>query len=150
MLHIKFQAPGWRGFEKEGFWTFSYVFLWFEPRTPWPRAILDPGTFIWTNLVKDHYEMLHTKFQASEPSGSEEEGFWIYFYAFLWFQPGTSWPGAILNPGIFVLNKLGKGPLGNAIYQISSIWAKWLWRRRFLNIHCSAVIPRTDRPRKPV
>ena len=33
--------------------------------------------------------MLHTKFQASEPSGSEEEDFLIYFYAFLWFEPRT-------------------------------------------------------------
>ena len=31
--------------------------------------------------------MLHTKFQASEPSGSEEEDFLIYFYPFLWFEP---------------------------------------------------------------
>ena len=25
---------------------YVHVFLWFEPRTPWHRAILDPGTFI--------------------------------------------------------------------------------------------------------
>ena len=31
--------------------------------------------------------MLHTKFQTSGPSGSEEEDFLIYFYAFLWFEP---------------------------------------------------------------
>ena len=31
-------------------------------------------------------------------------------------------------------NKLGKGPLGNATYQISNIWARWFWRRRFFNI----------------
>ena len=33
--------------------------------------------------------MLHTKFQASKPSGSEEEDFLIFFYAFLWFEPTT-------------------------------------------------------------
>ena len=33
--------------------------------------------------------MLHTKFQASKPSGSEEEDFLIFFYAFLWFEPMT-------------------------------------------------------------
>ena len=38
------------------------VKLWFEPRTPWHGTILDPGTFIWTNLVKDHCAMLYTKF----------------------------------------------------------------------------------------
>ena len=33
--------------------------------------------------------MLHTKFQASKPSGSEEEDFLIFFYAFVWFEPMT-------------------------------------------------------------
>ena len=46
--------------------------------------------------------MLYTKFQASEPSGSEEEDFLIYFYAFLWFEPKTPWPEAILDPGTFI------------------------------------------------
>ena len=47
--------------------------------------------------------MLHTKFQESEPSGSEAEHFIIYFYACIWFD----------------LNKSSKGLLGNATYQIS-------------------------------
>ena len=33
--------------------------------------------------------MLHTKFQTSGLSGSEEEDFLIYFYAFLWVEPRT-------------------------------------------------------------
>ena len=45
--------------------------------------------------------MLHTKFQASEPRGSEED-FLMHFNAFLWFKPRTSWPGAILDPGTFI------------------------------------------------
>ena len=32
--------------------------------------------------------MLHTEFQASKPSGSEED-FLICFYVFLWFEPRT-------------------------------------------------------------
>ena len=39
------------------------------------RAILDHTSFIWTNVIKGHKAMLHTKFQASEHSGSEEENF---------------------------------------------------------------------------
>ena len=39
-----------------------------------------------------------------------------------------------LGPWDLHLNKLGRGPLGNATYQISNIWAKWFWRRRFFNI----------------
>ena len=33
--------------------------------------------------------MLHTKFQASKPSGSEKEDFCIFFYVFLWLEPRT-------------------------------------------------------------
>ena len=55
--------------------------------------------------------MLHTKFQASKPSGSEEDDFLILFYVFLRFEPRTPWRRTILD---LHLNKLGKGPLGNA------------------------------------
>ena len=44
-------------------------------KVPLRRAILDPGTLVWTNLVKDHQAMLYTKFQAPEPSSSGEEDF---------------------------------------------------------------------------
>ena len=61
--------------------------------------------------------MLHTQFQASKPSGSEEENFLlIFFYVFQWFKPRTLWPGAILDPRDLHLNKLGKSLLGNATY----------------------------------
>ena len=36
---------------------------------------LGPGVFIWTNLVKDHQTMLHTRFQAPESGSSEEDDF---------------------------------------------------------------------------
>ena len=68
--------------------------------------------------------MLYTKFQASEPSGSDEEDFLIYFYAFLWFEPRTPGQRPSLTWDLH-LNKLGRGALGNATYPISSIWAKW-------------------------
>ena len=42
--------------------------------------------------------MLHIKFQTPEPSGSEEEDFRIYFYAFLWFEPRTPWRRAMFDP----------------------------------------------------
>ena len=43
--------------------------------------------------------MLHIKFQASKPSGSEKEDFLIFFYVFLRFEPRIPWQGAILDPG---------------------------------------------------
>ena len=89
MLHIKFQASGPRGSEDENFLIFFYVFLWFERRTSWPRAILVPGLLVKTNLVKDHKTMPHTKFKASESSGSEVEDFFIFFHVFLWFETRT-------------------------------------------------------------
>ena len=46
--------------------------------------------------------MLHTKFQASKPSGSEEEDFLMFFYVFLWLETTTPWPEAILDPGTFI------------------------------------------------
>ena len=79
MLKIKFQASEPSGSEEGDFWIyFFYVFLLFEPGTPCPRVILDPVALIWKKLVKDYYAMLHTKFQAFEPIGSEEEEFLIF------------------------------------------------------------------------
>ena len=46
--------------------------------------------------------MLHIKFQASKPSGSEEEDFLIFFYVFLRFEPMIPLQGAILDPGTFI------------------------------------------------
>ena len=42
------------------------------------------------------------KYQASKQNVSAEEDFFIYFYAFLWFEPKSPWPGAILNPGTVI------------------------------------------------
>ena len=39
-----------------------------------------------------------------------------------------------LGPWDLHLNKLGKGALANATYQISNIWAKWFWRRFLIYI----------------
>ena len=65
--------------------------------------------------------MLHTQFQTSGLSGSEEEDFLIHFYG---SNLGPLARGH-LGPWDLHLNKLGRGALGNASYQISNIWAKW-------------------------
>ena len=75
MLHSKFQTSGPSGSEEEDLLIYFYAFLWFEPRTPWCGAILDPGTFICSKLVKNHLAIVHTVFQASKPRGSEKEAF---------------------------------------------------------------------------
>ena len=59
--------------------------------------------------------MLHTKIQAPEPSSSGEEDFEAYFI----FEPKTPPPQGHFRPQGHHSNKLGRGPLGNATYQIS-------------------------------
>ena len=52
--------------------------------------------------------MLHTKFQASEPSGSEEEDLFSIFLCISMIEPRTPWRKTILNPGPFTLTNLEK------------------------------------------
>ena len=61
--------------------------------------------------------MLHTKFQASKTSGSEEENFEyfsMYFYGLNLEPPGA---GHLRHWDLY-LNKNGKGSLSNASYRI--------------------------------
>ena len=59
--------------------------------------------------------MLHTQFQAPESSISEEEDFYVYFIS----EPKTHPPPqGHFGPKGYHLNKLGRGPLGNATYNI--------------------------------
>ena len=60
--------------------------------------------------------MLNTRFQASKPSGSEED-FSMYIYDLNLGPPGAGH----LGTWDLHLNKLCKGPLGNATYYISSV-----------------------------
>ena len=54
--------------------------------------------------------MLHTKFQASKPSGSEAEDILIFFFVFLWLELARGH----LGPWDLRLNKSVRGELGNA------------------------------------
>ena len=81
-------------------------------------ANIDPRDIIWTNLVEVHKEVPHTKYQSSVPSSFREEEFWSLMSLFLcsnmWIKGrGQFWPHH--------MNKLGRGPLGDATYQISKL-----------------------------
>ena len=52
--------------------------------------------------------MLVTDFQASKPSGSEEEDFFNIFLCISMAQTYNPWPEAILDPGTFIRTKLVK------------------------------------------
>ena len=60
--------------------------------------------------------MLYTQFQASKPSGSEEEDFFYIFLCISMVHTQDPLARGHLGPRDLHLNKLGKGPLGNAIY----------------------------------
>ena len=77
---------------------------------------MDPETFVWANLVTDHWKMLHTKFQASEPFASEENGFEYFSIYFYGSNPVPPSGGAILDPETFILTSFI-----NATQQISII-----------------------------
>ena len=57
--------------------------------------------------------MLHTEFQASKPSGSEKKIF-EYFSMYFYGSNLQSLARIHLGPWDLHLNKIGKGPLGNA------------------------------------
>ena len=68
--------------------------------------------------------MLRTKCQAAEPSGSEEEDFIflsVHFYGSSLAPPPPPLARCHFGSWDLRLNKLGKGLLGNATYQLSSI-----------------------------
>ena len=75
--------------------------------------------------------MLHIKFQASKPSCSEEEFFLKYFSMYFCGPKLGLLARGHFGPWDLHLNKLGRGALGNATYQISNTWAKWVQRRVF-------------------
>ena len=83
MLHARVQTSELTGSEEEEFLIFFYVFLCFKPRTLLGRAILNPETFLCTNFLKDHYTMLHTKYQSPGPSGFRPEDFLMLYFPYL-------------------------------------------------------------------
>ena len=58
--------------------------------------------------------MLVTEFQASKPSGSEEEDFLIFFSMYSYGSKLQPLARSHLGPCDLCLNKISKGPLGNA------------------------------------
>ena len=121
MLHTKNQSFRLPGSEKK---NFEFCLLCSNVRIcdPGDGANLDPTGVIWTNLIEVHKEIMHTKYQSSMPSSSQEKEFWslpsLFLRSNLW-PPwrSQSWPQE------HHLNKLGRGPQGDAAYQISKLYA---------------------------
>ena len=75
--------------------------------------------------------MLHTKYQGSRPYGFRQEDVSMFFPKICDLQVGTIFGHQGHN-----LNKLGRGPLGDATYQISRPRTLWFQTR-----NCFHVLP---------
>ena len=64
--------------------------------------------------------MLHTKYQGSKPCGFRQEDFFMFLPVKAYVKHVTPWQGHSWPKG-HNLNKLGRGPLGDATYQISRL-----------------------------
>ena len=77
--------------------------------------------------------MLHTKYHGSRPSGFRQEVFSHFPYRSLCKTFDPPGRGHFWLKG-YNLNKVGRGPLGDATYQISRLLALWFQTRRFFHI----------------
>ena len=102
--------------------NFEICLLCFYAPTCDPQGRTNPDSrgILWTNLEEVPKEMSNIKYQISMPSSFSEEKFWRLASLFLC---SNLWPqGAelVLTKGLH-MNKLCRGPQGDAIYQISKL-----------------------------
>ena len=64
--------------------------------------------------------MLHTKYQGSRPCGFRQEDFFMFLNILDHIKHVTPWAGSFW-PQRHNLNKLVRGPQGDATYQISKL-----------------------------
>ena len=83
--------------------------------------------------------MLHTKYQGSGPCGFRQEDFFHVFPIYAKVNNVAPRAGHYCPQG-HNLNKLNRGSLGDATYQISRLQALWFQRRKYFHFS----------PRKPM
>ena len=76
---------------------------------------------------------LHTKYQRHGPCGFREEDFLKIFPMQVYVKHKGPGAGPFWPQG-YNLNNLCRGPVDEASYQISTTWALWFQRRRFLKV----------------
>ena len=134
MLHTEYQALGLPLLEKNNS-KICLLCSYAQTCEPHGRTSPEPRGIVWTNLVDVHKEMLHTKYQGSRPSSFRVEELWNFRSVFLCstYDPQS---GLVLTPGVFhkLINKLGRGPQGDATYQISNLYAIQFQKRKILKM----------------
>ena len=99
-------------------------FTFFVPIVPTcdPRGgvSFDPRGIIWIELIKVHKEILQTKNQKSILSSFRDEEIWSWSSLFLCSNLGPPGWGQFWPQGNH-MSKIGKGPQGDAKYQISKL-----------------------------
>ena len=68
--------------------------------------------------------VLRTKYQCSRTKSFRQEDFLMFPYISL-CKTCDSWGGDIFGPRGIILNKLGRGLLGDATYQILMLYVLW-------------------------
>ena len=112
---------------------FSYILLMFEHSTPLEWGHFGPWDLGLNNLGKGPLGNVTYLISSIWGKGSEEKDFSILSTYFNDSNLGLSGAGHFGLQGHH-LNKLGRGPLGNATYYISNIWAYLFWKRRMFNL----------------
>ena len=127
MLHTKYQSSRPSTFWEDEFRNLSSLFLC---SNLWPqgRTSPDPRSILWTDMVEVHKEMLNTKYQGSRPSSFRVEELWNFRSLFLCSNCDPQ-GGAFWLQGHF-MNKLCRGPQGDATYEISNLYAIQFQRKK--------------------
>ena len=143
MLHTENLSSIPSSFREEEFWSWSSLFLCSNLWPPGSGVSFDPKGIIWIKLIKVHKEMLNTKYQSSNPSNFREEEFWSWFSFFLCsnlWPPGWGqfWPHE------HHMNKLGRGPQGDAKNQISKLYTPVSEEKNFEDGILCSYVPTCD------
>ena len=114
--------------------------------TPGAGLVLTPGAFYERTWKRSTRRMPHNKYQISTPSSFREKkklkmGFFVPM-----FQLVTPRVGPVMTPGHH-MNRLGRGPQGDAMYQISKLLAFQFQRRRILKFSSFVPMFQTCDPR---
>ena len=121
MLNTKHLSSIPSSFREEEFWRWSSLFpcsnLW-----PCCGVSFDAKGIIWIRLIRVHKEMQNSKYQSSNPCNFRREEFWSWFSLFLC---SNLWPLGRDQfwPHKHHMNKLGRGPQGDAKHQIWKLYA---------------------------